>query len=127
MIEAEKRFPTDTMLERIAAALRREPFELFSIAPVQKQWQVSLLAEVAEFITVFSYSPASGVRPGISRFRGLFCMLAGNRLYAAPARTAAALHCSICASRARFVPHRRNYIYAGGIGAVFARIDLFNN
>ncbi|MDR1149570.1 MAG: helix-turn-helix domain-containing protein [Spirochaetaceae bacterium] len=52
MIEAEKRFPTDTMLERIAAALRREPFELISIAPVQKQWQASLLAELAEFITI---------------------------------------------------------------------------
>jgi transcriptional regulator with XRE-family HTH domain len=52
MIEAEKRFPTDTMLERIAVALRREPFELFSIAPVQKRWQAALLAEVAEFITL---------------------------------------------------------------------------
>jgi transcriptional regulator with XRE-family HTH domain len=52
MIEAEKRFPTDTMLERIATALRKEPFELFSIAPVQKRWQSSLLAELAEFITL---------------------------------------------------------------------------
>jgi transcriptional regulator with XRE-family HTH domain len=52
MIEAEKRFPTDTMLERIASALRREPFELFAITPIQKQWQETLLAELAEFITV---------------------------------------------------------------------------
>jgi transcriptional regulator with XRE-family HTH domain len=51
MIEAEKRFPTDTMLEKIASALQRESFELFSIAPVQKQWQEKLLAELAEFIT----------------------------------------------------------------------------
>jgi transcriptional regulator with XRE-family HTH domain len=50
MIEAEKRFPTDTMLERIASALKREPFELFSIAPIQKQWQTTLLAELSEFI-----------------------------------------------------------------------------
>ncbi|MDR2482491.1 MAG: helix-turn-helix domain-containing protein [Treponema sp.] len=50
MIEAEKRFPTDTMLEKIAAALQREPCELFAIAPIQKQWQESLLAELAEFI-----------------------------------------------------------------------------
>jgi transcriptional regulator with XRE-family HTH domain len=50
MIEAEKRFPTDTMLEKIAVALQREPFELFSMAPVQKRWQSALLAEMAEFI-----------------------------------------------------------------------------
>jgi transcriptional regulator with XRE-family HTH domain len=50
MIEAGKRFPTDTMIEKIASALRREPFELFSIAPVQKQWQAALLAELADFI-----------------------------------------------------------------------------
>ena len=50
MIEAEKRFPTDTMLEKIAAALQREPCELFAIAPIQKQWQEALLTEMAEFI-----------------------------------------------------------------------------
>ncbi|MDR2095861.1 MAG: helix-turn-helix domain-containing protein [Treponema sp.] len=50
MIEAEKRFPTDKMLEKIAAALQKEPFELFSITPVQKQWQEEVLAELAEFI-----------------------------------------------------------------------------
>jgi transcriptional regulator with XRE-family HTH domain len=50
MIEGERSFPTDTMLEKIAAALEREPFELFSIAPVQKQWRERILAELAEFI-----------------------------------------------------------------------------
>jgi transcriptional regulator with XRE-family HTH domain len=50
MIEAGKRFPTDTMLERIAAALQREPCDLFSIAPVQKHWQEALLTDFAEFI-----------------------------------------------------------------------------
>jgi transcriptional regulator with XRE-family HTH domain len=52
MIEAGKRFPTDTMLEKIAAALDREPADLFAITPIQKQWQEALLAELAEFITV---------------------------------------------------------------------------
>jgi len=51
MIEAEKRFPTDTMLEKIALALNREPCELFLIAPVQKEWQKTILAELAGFIT----------------------------------------------------------------------------
>jgi len=50
MIEAGKRFPTDTMLEKIASALQREPFELFSIAPIQKQWRTTLLAELSDFI-----------------------------------------------------------------------------
>jgi transcriptional regulator with XRE-family HTH domain len=52
MIEAEKRFPTDTMLEKIAAALQREPCELFSIAPIQEQWKEALLADLAEFIAL---------------------------------------------------------------------------
>jgi transcriptional regulator with XRE-family HTH domain len=50
MIEAGKRFPTDTMLEKIAAALKREPCELFSAAPVQKRWQEALMTDFAEFI-----------------------------------------------------------------------------
>jgi transcriptional regulator with XRE-family HTH domain len=50
MIEAGKRFPTDAMLEKIATALQREPCELFSIAPMQKQWQETLLADFNEFI-----------------------------------------------------------------------------
>ena len=50
MIEAEKRFPTDTMLEKIAVALKKEPFELFMIAPIQKEWQKTVLAEFADFI-----------------------------------------------------------------------------
>ena len=50
MIEGEKRFPTDTMLEKIAAALKREPCELFAIEPMKMQWKEDLLAELAEFI-----------------------------------------------------------------------------
>ena len=52
MIEAGKRFPTDTMLERIALALNREPCELFSIVPLQKEWQEELLTDFAEFINL---------------------------------------------------------------------------
>ena len=50
MIEGEKRFPTDTMLEKIASALQREPCELFAITPIQKQWRENLLTDLAEFI-----------------------------------------------------------------------------
>ena len=50
MIEAGKRFPRDTMLEKIAAVLQREPCELFSVSPTQKQLQETLLADFAEFI-----------------------------------------------------------------------------
>jgi transcriptional regulator with XRE-family HTH domain len=51
MIECEKRFPTDTMLERIAIALEREPFELFSITPVKQGWQEELLSDLSQFIS----------------------------------------------------------------------------
>jgi len=50
MIEGEKRFPTDTMLEKIASALQREPCELFAVEPIKMQWQEDLLADLAEFI-----------------------------------------------------------------------------
>jgi len=51
MIEAEKRFPTDTMLEKIAIALEKEPCELFSIKPVQKEWKIAVLSEIGDLIT----------------------------------------------------------------------------
>ena len=51
MIETEKRFPTDTMLEKIAVALKKEPFELFSNVLIQKEWQKTILAELTEFIS----------------------------------------------------------------------------
>jgi transcriptional regulator with XRE-family HTH domain len=50
MIEAGKRFPSDTMIEKIAHALQKEPFELFSIVPIQKNWRAVLLAELSDFI-----------------------------------------------------------------------------
>ena len=51
MIEAEKRFPTDTMLEKIAFALKKEPCELFAITPIKKQWEKTVLAELVGFLT----------------------------------------------------------------------------
>jgi len=50
MIETQKRFPSDVMLEKIAAALQREPSDLFATTPLLKEWQETLLAEFAEFI-----------------------------------------------------------------------------
>ena len=50
MVEAGRRFPSDTMLERIALALGRQPIELFSMLPIQKQWQAALLDELAAFL-----------------------------------------------------------------------------
>jgi len=51
MIEAEKRFPTDTMLEKLAIALEKDPYELFSITPIKKEWQKSVLVELSNVIT----------------------------------------------------------------------------
>jgi len=59
MIEAEKRFPTDTMLEKIAVALGKEPCELFAITPIQKQWQKKMLAELVDFMTQKFNEPQS--------------------------------------------------------------------
>jgi transcriptional regulator with XRE-family HTH domain len=50
MIEAEKRFPTDTMLEKIAAALQREPCELFAVTPLRLDWRREILTEVGDVI-----------------------------------------------------------------------------
>jgi len=52
MIETQKRFPSDAMLEKIAVALQREPCDLFAATPLQKKWQEALLAEFAEFIAL---------------------------------------------------------------------------
>jgi len=52
MIEAGRRFPSDTMLEKIASALKLESFELFSIEPIQNQWQADLLGEISCLISV---------------------------------------------------------------------------
>ena len=52
MIETQKRFPSDVMLDKIAAALQREPSDLFAATPLQKEWQESLLEEFAEFIAL---------------------------------------------------------------------------
>jgi len=53
-IENGKRFPTDTMLEKIAAALQRRSFELFAIVhyerKIEKDWQTQVLAELENFI-----------------------------------------------------------------------------
>jgi hypothetical protein len=51
MIEAKKRFPTDTMLEKIAVALNKEPCELFSFSPIEKEWQQAILTKLSDFIT----------------------------------------------------------------------------
>jgi transcriptional regulator with XRE-family HTH domain len=53
-IETGKRFPTDTMLEKIAFALKRGGYELFSVEQhekkVEKEWQTRLLTDLEQFI-----------------------------------------------------------------------------
>ncbi|MCL2609915.1 MAG: helix-turn-helix transcriptional regulator [Treponema sp.] len=51
MIEQGRSFPRDAMLERIAAALGKEPAELFSMPPVRSQLREALLAEFADFLS----------------------------------------------------------------------------
>ena len=53
-IENGKRFPTDTMLEKIASALERKAHELFSIEHYEKKiendWQTQVLIDLEQFI-----------------------------------------------------------------------------
>ncbi|MDR0301751.1 MAG: helix-turn-helix transcriptional regulator [Treponema sp.] len=53
-IENGKRFPTDTMLEKIANSLQKRPYELFSIGTyektLEKDWQNQLLMDIELFI-----------------------------------------------------------------------------
>ena len=50
MLEKGKRFPSDTMIEKLAVALQREPLDFFSITPVQAQWEIDLLTEISAVI-----------------------------------------------------------------------------
>ncbi|GAB7141079.1 hypothetical protein RsTz2092_10400 [Deferribacterales bacterium RsTz2092] len=50
LIEKEKRFPTDSMLEKIAEALDREPYELFALTPIQQDWQEKLITDMIYFL-----------------------------------------------------------------------------
>ena len=53
-IENGKRFPTDTMLEKIAKALQKKGYELFSFEhyenKMEKEWQTQILIDLGNFI-----------------------------------------------------------------------------
>jgi len=53
-IENGKRFPTDTMLEKIAKALQKKGYELFSLVPyeekIETDWQTQVLIDLERFI-----------------------------------------------------------------------------
>jgi len=53
-IENGKRFPTDTMLEKIANALQKRGYELFSLVPykekIENDWQTQVLIDLEHFI-----------------------------------------------------------------------------
>ena len=50
MIEGCKSFPSPEMIERIAAALKKDPLDLFAMRPIQKNWQESILADIEDLI-----------------------------------------------------------------------------
>ena len=53
-IENGKRFPTDTMLEKIACALQKRAYELFSVVyyekKIERDWQMQVLTDLEHFI-----------------------------------------------------------------------------
>ena len=54
-IENGKRFPTDTMLEKIAVALHKKAYELFILEHYEKKietdWQTQILIDLEHFIS----------------------------------------------------------------------------
>jgi transcriptional regulator with XRE-family HTH domain len=56
MIESARRFPSLSMLERIARALQVDPLELFSInpakSPEKKALQAKILADIEQILTL---------------------------------------------------------------------------
>jgi transcriptional regulator with XRE-family HTH domain len=51
MIEGGKNFPSPEMIERIAAALGKDSTDLFTIAPIQRDWQELILADIEKLIS----------------------------------------------------------------------------
>ena len=53
-IENGKRFPNDSMLEKIASALQKKAYDLFSVGHYEKKletdWQTQILADLEHFI-----------------------------------------------------------------------------
>jgi len=53
-IENGKRFPTDTMLEKIASALQKNAHELFSVVhyerKIKRDWQFQILSDIENLI-----------------------------------------------------------------------------
>ena len=56
LIETGKRFPSVTMLERIAQALRKDTVELFSVKPIdpsrKKTLKTAILTDIEAILTV---------------------------------------------------------------------------
>jgi transcriptional regulator with XRE-family HTH domain len=50
MIEAGRSWPSSEMLERIALALNKDSLDLFSLVPLQQDWQKQVLSDMEEFI-----------------------------------------------------------------------------
>jgi transcriptional regulator with XRE-family HTH domain len=50
LIEGGKKFPSADMIERIAAALEKDPADLFAIIPVQQNWKEQILLKRDEVI-----------------------------------------------------------------------------
>ncbi|GHV83713.1 hypothetical protein AGMMS50212_10530 [Spirochaetia bacterium] len=51
LIEGAKKFPSANMLERIAASLEIDVPELFALAPIQRNWESLILADIEKLIT----------------------------------------------------------------------------
>ena len=50
LIESGKKFPSAEMIERIAASLGIDTIDLFTIAPIQKDWKEKVLLRIRDMV-----------------------------------------------------------------------------
>ena len=50
LIEGGKKFPSADMIERIAAALGKDPPALFALTPIRQDWQEHILLKINSLI-----------------------------------------------------------------------------
>jgi transcriptional regulator with XRE-family HTH domain len=51
LIEGGKKFPSADMIERIAAALKKDPADLFAVEPLRQDWKEHILSKIDILIT----------------------------------------------------------------------------
>ena len=52
LVENGKKYPSAEMLERIAAALRKDTPDLFMLSPIEQNWKETILSKIGTLIDI---------------------------------------------------------------------------